>query len=164
MEIVLIYTLALVASVLIVWGCVGGLLVLGQIEQGTVPEGPVLEFCAAEMQQDYQSAADSLSFDATGQTSYQFVQWSQQRDQRLGTVQRCDITGRNYIRSFVDPYEADYFMHVTFAGGTTSQGTIGVHRYAPDNGKPYWAIFHLDPELNLSPSGLAVVTPLSSQA
>ena len=160
LEIVLTYTLALVASVLIVWACVGGFLVLGQIEQGNVPEGPVLGFCADEMQQDYQSAADWLSFDATGQTSDQFIQWSQQRDQRLGTVQRCTITGRNYIRSFVDPYEADYSMQATFADGTTSQGTIGVHRYTGENGKPYWAIFHLDPELDLAPSGPAVVTPL----
>jgi hypothetical protein len=100
LEIILIYTLALVASVLIVWACVGGFLVLGQIEQGNVPEGPVLGFCAAEMQQDYQTAANWLGVDATGETSYSFIEWSQQRDQRLGTVQRCAITGHNYIGSW----------------------------------------------------------------
>jgi hypothetical protein len=154
LAIIMSYVLALFAAVLIAWvGVIALLLLARDVQQPARQAAPVVRaLCADEMNQNYQSAYSHLSVDAVGQTLPQFVQWSQQRDQRLGTMQRCQATGENYIREFIDPYEADLNVTVAFAGGAVSQGTIGVHRYTPEQGPAYWAIFHIDPTLNLAPA------------
>ncbi len=153
LEVIVSYVLALFEAVLIAWAGVIALLLLARnvLQPAAQTTSVIQAFCAAEMGQEYQSAYAHLSVDAVGQTSPQFVARSQQRDQRLGAVRGCAVTGENCIRELIDPFEADLIVQVTFAGEKTTQGTIGVHQYKTPEGHVYWAIFHIDPSLDLGP-------------
>lgn len=147
---------ATAGSLVIVFGCLGVLYGIAVGEQGDQPVVVAREFCAAEARQDYGAAYQYLSVDAVKQSGAQFYSWSLRRDQQFGAIQRCDVQGRNYIRE-LDPNGAAFDIRVTFAGGSTVTGAIALHRYRPGGaqigiaeGKIFWAIFSVDPELHLA--------------
>ncbi|HEV7126168.1 MAG TPA: hypothetical protein VGN32_01855 [Ktedonobacterales bacterium] len=117
--------------------------------QGDAPAAVARTFCSAEVNHDYPKAVTQTDVVGLGETADDFVRFSQQRDQQLGTVVRCDINGRNYIRQ-LDPNGAAFDVTVGFSSGSTAVGTISLHRYtAVPSGQIVWAIFDLDSQLHL---------------
>ena len=147
---------ALLGSLVIVFGCLGVLYGIAIGGQGDQPEQAAREFCAAEAGQDYGAAYELLAGDAVKQSGAQFYSWSVGRDRQYGTIQRCDVLGRDYIKE-IDPNGAAFDVQVVFARGTTVTGAIVLHRYRPGGGligipegKIIWAIFSVDPGLHLA--------------
>ncbi|HEY7833485.1 MAG TPA: hypothetical protein VIG30_07955 [Ktedonobacterales bacterium] len=142
-------------AIVILLGCGVGSILITAAQQGDAPAALVRSFCADEVSQLYNQAYSLTTPDATGQTSDQFAQWSQQRDQQLGSVQRCANTGRNYLRLF-GPDQAAFSLSVTFAKGTAATGVISVYdvalrgRGGVELQPPQWAIGTCESQLHLS--------------
>lgn len=119
------------------------------VTQGDAQASAARQFCADEVHQDYPAAYGLL---ASGYTRFyqvgqdQFVQALQQRDQRLGPLRACTITGRDYMRTFASTVfgQIGFVFQVTVTLNDGSHaGTITV---VSDHG---WKVRYLDAQLHL---------------
>ena len=146
----LTHVVAPVAAVVLVGACLFGWLLFAYASQGDAPSAVVRAFCLAETQQDYQAALAQLDLNGLGESGNDFIQWSQQRDQQIGTVENCVLDGRNYFRE-LDPYGAAFDVTAVFSSGKSYSAPISLHKYIdPNTNQLVWAIFDIDQGLHLA--------------